>query len=68
MQIFVGLDWSAIFLLGVKSKFGFPPKRVPIFRSILEDRSRFLGLFGKGKVCLIAKLPKTELGSWGHYK
>ena len=39
---------------------------MPKSRSILQDESGSLGLFMKGKICIIAKIQLTDLVFWGH--
>ena len=39
----------------------FLPKQSQRSRSILKDESRSLGLFGKGKIGIIAKFHRTDL-------
>ena len=45
----------------IRQSFFFLPKQSQRSRSILEDRSRSLGLFRKGKIGIIAKFHKTDL-------
>ena len=44
----------------------FPPKQSQKSRSILEDGFRSLGLFRKGKICIIGKFHRTDLGICSH--
>ena len=39
----------------------FLPKQSQVSRSILQDGSRSLGLFRKGKIGIIAKFHRTDL-------
>ena len=46
----------------------FLPKQSQRSRSILQDGSRFLGLFRKGKTRISAKLHRTDLNICTHSK
>ena len=45
----------------------FLPKQSQRSRSVLKDGSRFLGLFGKGKIGIMAKFHRTDLIILSHF-
>ena len=49
------------YFFGYKTEFFFLPKQSQRSRSILQDGSRSLGLFRKGKIGVIAKFHRTDL-------
>ena len=53
------------YFFGYKTEF-FLLKQCQKSRSILYNGSRSLGLFRKGKTCIIAKFHKTDLGICSH--
>ena len=63
---YIDLDLKTLYVVpyffGYKTDF-LPsiPKQCQISRSILQDRSRSLGLFRKGKIGIIAKFHRTDL-------
>ena len=59
------MAFSHTVFLNYKTGFSLPTQSQKS-RSILEDGSRFLGLFWKGKTAIIAKFYKTELDIWDH--
>ena len=52
---------------GYKIEF-FLSKMIKNSRSILLDRSRYLGLFGKGETGIKAKFHRTGLVIWSHFR
>ena len=57
-------DWGRVpylpYFFGYKTEFFSFPNNPKISRSILQDRSRSLGLFRKDKTCIIAKFHTTD--------
>ena len=49
------------YFFGYMTEFFFLSKQSQRSRSILEDGSRSLGLFRKGKIDIIAKFHRTDL-------
>ena len=49
------------YFFGYKTEFFFLPKQSQRSRSVLQDGSRSLGLFRKGKISIIAKFHRTDL-------
>ena len=49
-----------------KTGFVFLPKESQKSRTIIKDRSRYWGLFRKGKTCIIAKFHRTDLVFFSH--
>ena len=49
------------YFFGYKTEFFFLPKQSQRSRSILQDGSRSLRLFRKGKISIIAKFHRTDL-------
>ena len=54
------------YFFGYKREFFSLPKQSQKSRSILQDGSRSLELFWKGKTCIIAKFHRTDLVIVGH--
>ena len=63
--ILLHLIWSSVSnvyrISSVIRRSLFLPKQSQRSRSILQDGSRSLGSFGKGKRCIIAKFYRTNL-------
>ena len=58
---------TILHFFGYKTEF-FPSKILQKSRSVLYDRSRSLGLFRKGKTCIIAKFDRTDLVICCHFR
>ena len=56
-------DWlfDLPYFFGYKTEFFFLPKQSQRSRSVLQDGSRSLGSFRKGKISIIAKFYRTYL-------
>ena len=55
------IDKAVPYFFGYKTEFFFLPKQSQRSRSILQDGSRSLELFRKGKIGIIAKFHRTDL-------
>ena len=51
---------SVLYVFGCKTEFFFLSKQSQNSRTTLQDRSRSLGVFRKGKTCIIAKFQRTD--------
>ena len=63
-QIFsskANIYWYIPYFVGYKTEFFFLPKQTQRSRSILQDGSRSVGLFRKGKIGIIAKFHRTDV-------
>ena len=49
------------YFFGYKTELFFHPKQCQKSSTILQDGFRFLGLFRKGRTCIIAKLHRTNI-------
>ena len=61
-----GFGWEMVpsnlpYFFGYKMEFFFLPKQSQRSRSILQDGSRSLRLFRKGKISITAKFHRTDL-------
>ena len=54
------------YFFGCKTEFFVLPKQSQNSRSILQDGSRSLALFWKGKTCIIAKFLRTDIVICSH--
>ena len=54
------------YFFGYKTVFFFLPKQSQKSRSVLQDKSRSLGLYRKGKTYIIAKFHGTDLVICSH--
>ena len=64
-MFFMQNEHILLYFFGYKMEF-FPSRTIPKSRCILEDGSRFLGLFRNGKTGIIAKFQRTDLVDCSH--
>ena len=60
-SIIIVFPGNVLYFFGYKTEFFFLQKQSQRSRSVLQDGSRSLRLFRKGKISIIAKFHRTEL-------